>query len=256
MSVVSVNGDHMQNLERGVAKLDSADTPVEMYSLNCRGREIQYGFSPAESINAPILVVFHGQAYNAIPAKFKSPSWNVICPMDRFGYGGMGSWYLGEAGDFFWLDAIPELLQQIRRTAGTGRLYMWGSSMGGYAAILHGTLNSADSIYANIPQTVLLGSQYAKNGSAKYFEPIFGGSVDGCYNDLKNLIKTRNRTKYFLCFNQLEAGNYFAEQGLAFVGHLNGLRIKTYLEVRPLAKHGVNHTIAEALALFKKYSNV
>ncbi len=51
--------------------------------------------------------------------------------MDNYGYDGLGSWYLGEDEDFFWLDAMPEILSYVRERSGKSRLYMWGSSMGG-----------------------------------------------------------------------------------------------------------------------------
>ena len=231
------------------------DEVLPLDTLQCGERSIRFRFTPATAVNRPILLIFHGQAHNAAPARFRNESWNVVCPLDNFGYEGIGSWILGEQGDFFWLEAIPRILERVRRQAGTGRLFTWGSSMGGYAALLHGTLNQAGSIYANLPQTRLLGSQYARNGSSKYFEPMFGDSVNERYNDLRNLISMRSRTKYFMCFNQLEGSNYFLEQGLPFIEHLTKLRIKAYAEVRPLSAHGQNHSISDALALFARYKD-
>lgn len=127
--------------------------------------------------------------------------------------------------------------------------------MGGYGGLVHGKLNNASAVYANVPQTVLLGSTYSEQGSQIYFSPMFGAKIEQKFNDLKILYQTRSRTKIFLCFNQLEGGNYFAEQGLAFVTQLNKIRQKFYLEVRPLATHGKNHGVSEVIALFKKYSD-
>ena len=203
-------------------------------------RDIDFYFTPAESENKPILFVFHGHGYNKIPAAFKSPNFNVVCPIDNFGIDGLGSWYLGEKGDFFWFDAMREILKIVREKSGSGRLYMWGSSMGGYASILYGHLLGATAIYANVPQTVLLGSKYSENGMEKYFNGIFV-DADDLYNDLKKIIKSRTRCKYFLCFNQLEGSNYFEEQGLQFVSHLHKFKQPMYLEVRPQAVHGKNH---------------
>ncbi len=189
------------------------------------------------------------------PSQFKSANWNVVCPIDNFGYKGMGCWFLGELGDFFWLDAMKAIIDQVRAETGTGRLYFWGSSMGGYGGLLHGKLNHATAVYANVPQTVLLGSTYSERGSKIYFDPMFGDDVDPRFNDLKVLYQTRSRTKLFLCFNQLERGNYFEEQGLAFISQLNKVRHKFYLEVRPLEAHGKNHGVSETLALFKKFAD-
>lgn len=230
------------------------DLKKQKYYVEVGGRKIFYYVSKAEEIDRPILFILHGHGYAEKPAKFESKNWNVVCPMDPFGQDQFGSWYLGERGDFFWLEAMRKIISEIRNKVGKGRLYFWGSSMGGYGSILHGYLNNATAVYANIPQTVLLGSSYSEGGMKKYFEPIFSNG-ESEYNDLKKVIKTRNRTKLFLCFNQLENGNYFYEQGLSFVSHVHDFRQKIYLEVRPTASHGKNHSISEAIELFKKFND-
>jgi len=225
---------------------------TQKIEINSGNRVFTYHFTPAESENKPILFIFHGHGFNEKPSAFKSPNYNVVCPMDNFGQDGLGSWYLGEKGDLFWLDVMPEILKSVREKAGRGHLYMWGSSMGGYASVLYGHLLGATAIYANVPQTILLGSRYSDNGMVKYFTSIFS-CADSNHNDLKKVITKRTRCKYFLCFNQLEGSNYFEEQGLAFIVHLHSLLQPMYLEVRPQSSHGKNHSVSEAINLFKKY---
>ena len=216
------------------------------------GRSFVFYFTPAKEENKPILIIFHGHGYNQQPSAFKSQNWNVVCPIDNFGYDGLGSWYLGEKGDFFWLNVMPKILSVVRERAGKNRLYIWGSSMGGYASVLYGHLLGARAVYANVPQTKLLGSKYSDNGMHKFFYPIFGEEVSE-YNDLRRVLKKRTSCKYFLCFNQLEGSNYFSEQGLDFISHLHSLKQPMYIEVRPQSAHGKNHGVSEAIALFKKY---
>lgn len=233
---------------------DNLSDIENMYILETGRRTIKFRFTPAISENKPLLIILHGQGYALQPSKFISPNWNVLCPMDNFGYDSLGSWFLGENGDFFWIDIIKYLISWVKERMGHNRLYFWGSSMGGYGAIIHGRLNNARSIYANTPQTLLLGSRYSEYGSKKYFDAIFGeGKIYEDYNDLCSLIKTRSSTKYFLCFNQLEGSNYFTEQGLRFITHLQSLRNKMYIEVRPYEVHAKNHSISEAIELFKKF---
>jgi len=147
---------------------------------------------------------------------------------------------------------MQEIIKYVRDKVGKGNLYMWGSSMGGYASILYGYILGARSIYANIPQTFLLGSKYSENGMRRYFDYIFSDRINE-YNDLKKLIKSRTRCKYFLCYNQLEGSNYFEEQGLRFITHLHGLMQPMYVEIRPQSSHDKNHGVSEVLNLFKKY---
>lgn len=224
--------------------------------FNFGGREIRYFFSPAIQENRPIIIIMHGHGYASTPSRFVSPGWNVVCPMDGFGEQNFGSWYLGECSDMFWLGAMEEIINRVRARAGNGRLYFWGSSMGGYGAILHGYRNRATAVYANVPQTILLGSSYSKSGMKKYFEPIFGAvETDSPFNDLRLIFTSRSRTKIFMCFNQLERANYLSEQCFPFVQHLQQLRQKFYLEIRPLEGHGKNHGVSEAISLFQLYKD-
>lgn len=231
----------------------STDPVAQSLSVRVGTRDIPYFLRAADTPNRPILVILHGHGYASAPAQFRNPNWNVICPMDQFGVQSFGSWFLGEDGDFFWIEAMQRILADVRQQVGNGKLYFWGSSMGGYGALLHGYLNHATAVYANTPQTQLLGSTYAQAAMGKYFAPVFGDRNVPEYNDLKILFKSRSRTQYFLCFNQLEPANYFAEQGLPFITHLHSFKQKFYLEVRPLDKHGKNHRISETITLFKTY---
>lgn len=225
-------------------------------SLSIDGREIKYFLSPAKEENRPIMVILHGHGYAATPSRFASPSWNVVCPMDNFGEQNFGSWYLGEKGDMFWLEAMGNIIETVRAKVGSGRLFFWGSSMGGYGALMHGFRHKATAVYANVPQTVLLGSSYSNGGMKKYFEPIFGSlETTSPYNDLRTILTSRTRTKFFLCFNQLERANYLKEQCFPFIHHLQELRQKFYLEIRPLDGHGKNHGVSQAISLFNLYKD-
>nr|WP_067295800.1 alpha/beta hydrolase [Marinobacterium profundum] len=227
---------------------------TQRIEIEVSGRNFVFYFTPAQDKDKPILFIFHGHGYSSTPSGFKSPNWNVVCPMDNYGYEGLGSWYLGESGDLFWVDAMAEILRYVREYAGNGRLYMWGSSMGGYASILYGHLLGARAIYANVPQTLLLGSKYSCNGMFKFFSPIFNGNEQSEYNDLKKILILRTSCKYFLCFNQLEGSNYLSEQGLDFITHLHSFKQPMYVEIRPQSAHGKNHGVSEAISLFKKYN--
>lgn len=225
---------------------------MERFEVRVKGKVFPFYLSAAEEKNKPIIFIFHGHGYNKKPSAFKNPNWNVVCPIDKFGVDGLGSWFLGENGDFFWIEAISKILHVVRERVGKSRLYMWGSSMGGYASILYGYTLGARAVYANVPQTFLLGSKYSENGMKKYFAQIFG-SEESEYNDLKNVMNKRSSCKFFLCFNQFEGSDYFVEQGLSFISHLQSFKQPMYIEVRPQSAHGKNHGVSEVISLFKKY---
>ncbi|OOF49734.1 hypothetical protein BKK52_02645 [Rodentibacter trehalosifermentans] len=221
-------------------------------------RKITYYSTETNRPGRPILVIFHGAGFNKTPAKFKDKNLNVIALMDTFGLEGKGSWYLGEKGDLFWIDAIKDLLEILKEKYETDKVFFWGSSMGGYAAILHGYLNHVAAVYANVPQTKLLGSTYIQHGK------VDDVSMQDCieyaivnqnspYNDLSNIFNEKTDTLFFLTYNQLEGLNYFSEQGFPFLRKLHGIRQKFYLEVHPSSKHSIIYNISESLNLFKKY---
>lgn len=226
-------------------------------TLNIRGKEFTYYHFKAKVESAPILFIFHGASFNKNPAKFRDESINVVAVMDTYGDPEIGSWYLGENGNFFWCEAISELVSLLKKKCNTSIVYFWGSSMGGYAAILHGYLNNVTSVYANVPQTKLLGSTYINNNKQmkNCLEYVFGqeGSKSK-FNDLSLILDKANETVFVLTFNQLEGLNYFSEQGFPFLRKLHGIRQKMYLEVRPSRRHELVYNIADSLVLLEKYS--
>ena len=173
----------------------------------------------------------------------------MLCPVDDFGVKAAGSWYLGEQGDLFWLTAMPALIRSVH--AGDS-LYFSGSSMGGYGAILHGILNRARAVYANVPQTRLLGSAYSNTGMKKYFQPIFGISGTTVHNDLRNFLSEDVPTTFFISGQRHDfLGSYLLEQTLPFLEKMIAENISFQNEIRLGCGHGLTHTIAESVALMQ-----
>lgn len=222
-------------------------------SLRINGRNFSYIYRPGNP-KQPLLVVLHGHSKSPRPSKLKSESFNVLCPVDSFGLKGYGSWYLGENSDFFWLEAMPEIIKSVY--SGT-EVYFVGSSMGGYGAILHGIVNKATGIYANIPQTKLIGSTYAQQGMEPYFRYIFGDNPDAKFNDLKNLIDSHVSTYFDITALRWDKEQYLQQQILQFVDLLTSHAIDFSLEVFQGEGHGLTmplHIAAERLLVRTKQS--
>lgn len=176
------------------------------HELKIDNRIFKYYFTPALSPQKPCICILHGHGYATNQCHFKYPNWNVICPIDNFGYEQMGSWYLGEDNNFFWIDAMKSIIQEVYNQYDIGSLSFWGSSMGGYAALVHGYLFHAKCIYANIPQTYLLGSDYSNSGMEKYFRKIGDDLKE--FNDLKKLFKYKTKKSiFFVLINLNIQGN-------------------------------------------------
>lgn len=212
------------------------------------GRSISYSFTPAARDGMPLVVILHGHSKTPAASRYRHPDWNVLCPVDNFGFGGFGSWYLGEGGDYFWLEAMPALINHVH--AGQ-QIYFCGSSMGGYGAILHGSRLGARGVYANIAQTRLLGSTYSeKQGMRRFFAQIFGEDVDPPYNDLRSVLRDDLPTSFILSGLRWDKPGYIEEQTLPFLEALCGRGINFQSELRFGSGHGMTYTMAEAIELF------
>lgn len=143
---------------------------------------------------------------------------------------------------FFWLAAIPEL---IKKVFSGDEIYCCGSSMGGYAAILHGIRLNAAGVYANVAQTWLLGSYYSDSFMSKYFSPIFGENKNCIYNDLKNILNPDIATGCIIAGLRWDKRYYIEQQTLPFIQAMveHGLNFK--VDLRFGTGHQLTHSIPE-----------
>ncbi len=213
-------------------------------------RDISYTFEPAQKADAPLVVILHGHTRTPTASKFRHEDWNVLCPVDNFGYEGWGSWFLGEGGDLFWLEAMPEL---IRHVYSGDKYYFCGSSMGGYGSILHGCRMRARGVYANIPQTRLLGSTYSNSGMKKFFEPIFKCGDMSPYNDLRNVLEKHLPTSFILSGLRWDKPKYIEEQTFPFLAALCENEVNFRSEIHFGAGHKLTYTTVESLALLAQH---
>jgi hypothetical protein len=203
------------------------------------------------------LVVLHGHGANTVPSKFVSPDWNVIVPFDRYGYQGLGSWWLGEDGKFFVADLLQQVVEETRERFGGDRgLYFWGSSMGGYGAILQGLLMEADAVFAHIPQTRLRGTQYTERPTQRTFlDPVLGDSRHA-WIDLASLLaefEPRRAPLFFLSQNRFDYPKYLEQHCLHFVNACIRGGFNFHLEVQPKQGHKLYTNVARTVALFDRF---
>ena len=112
-------------------------------------RKLFYRFTPAALVSnfVPLIVILDEKATH-----FEHKMWNVLTPLDHFGYEDKASYWLGEKGDFFVKDLLQELIQKIAEEYECeDHIYLYGNSIGGYGAILHGILCRANAVYAHAP---------------------------------------------------------------------------------------------------------
>ena len=220
-------------------------------------QKINYKLNLSENpIGCPLLVVLHGHGSEA--TSFQYDGWNILAPYDNFAYNNKGSWWLGENGDFFVKDLLQQLIKNIaKQYQCQENIYFYGSSMGGYGAILHGILCEARAVYANVPQIQFGSSQYFKV-FYKNKEAIFGINNTSKEENLLNYLnKTDDFPMFFLCENMIEIKKhligYLGENTLRFASECYKNQIKLHLELLPYEGHMKNIGLKEVIKKFEKF---
>lgn len=252
------------------------------------GRKLYYDVrlalnNPQES---PILICFHGWGGNNGGLGSSSYDfWNLVKPLDRFGYRKNGSWWLGENGDFFVLPLIDKMLEDIREEFGlVGDLFTYGSSMGGFGALIHGLRLNVKAIAVNVPQVRLIGTHYLRRNEStkKMLESIFGTELSSfsyeevlqslakgkgenlelIYSDATLLLNRDNPEKkpvFFISQTRFDSPGenlYFKEHCLHLIHKLVDFGCNFELFVEPKAGHYIIRSAAQAIKLFEQYSEV
>lgn len=139
-----------------------------------------------------LLVSFSGFApkgskptYNYIRT-LRNCDVNKVYLLDDFGLNSSGSYYLGEDGDFFLLNMIPDLLSQIKELQGIKKMVFFGSSKGATSALLYGILMGVDQVILGSPQ-YYIGDYLSEN---QYHQQILRKITGSISEDSK---KTLNK---------------------------------------------------------------
>lgn len=145
-----------------------------LYIEGANKRKLYYRFTPAALISnfVPLIVILHDEAGTEAHHHFAYKMWNVLTPIDNFGYDNKGSCWLGEKGDFFVKDLLQELIRQIAEEYECDEhIYLYGSGAGGYGAILHGVLCKANAVYAHTPRIRLKEIDTKENDLSNFLNP-------------------------------------------------------------------------------------
>jgi pimeloyl-ACP methyl ester carboxylesterase len=265
--------------------LECANVSPRFDSIENDGKNLPYLFVPAlnRMETAPILLCFHGWTGNSLPSEedaavqYGDAHWNILVPVDRYGFNRQGSWWLGENGNFFLIKLIEEMLVTVRKEYNLeGDLFVYGSSMGGFGALVHGLINEAKGFVLNVPQVRLLDSTFGKN-KARFMDVVFGKdklsdnnvnklassefenfAKTGDATMLLNLIKSPDLPRFFLIQTRHDESDgddgisYVKEHALYLTEKLLERKLPFELHIVDEEGHSIIWTRRDALSLLDK----
>lgn len=155
-----------------------------------------------------------------------------------------GSYYLGANGDYWGLQAIPELIKMIMKKNKCKTLVTAGSSKGGTCALLYGAKLGAEYIIAGACQykigsyllnpyhlnslKSLIGSENASEEKIRFLDSL-------CYDSLKNNVN-KNKTKIYLHYSDNE--ETYEKHIKYLICDLEDMKYTVKCEVMNYEKHG------------------
>lgn len=115
-------------------------------------RKLYYRFTPAALLSnfIPLIVILDDKSEDE-PIHFEHKMWNVLTPIYDSG---------SQNGESYWLGGEKDLLQRLILEIAEAyecedHIYLYGSGISGYGAILHGILCKANAVYPHTPHIKL-----------------------------------------------------------------------------------------------------
>ncbi len=192
-----------------------------LYIEDDHKRKLFYRFTPAALVSnfVPLIVILDENTTH-----FEHKMWNVLTPLDHFGSENK--------------DLLQELIQKIAEEYECDdHIYLYGSGMGGYGAILHGILCGANAVYADAPRIRL---QQTSDSDTPTKE-----------NDLTHFL---NATDPFPVFYLCENKNVLEDETLYFADACKQHDIKVYLDFCPKSEDETQ-VIKEVLGFFERMAS-
>ena len=189
-----------------------------LYIEDAQNRKLYYRFTPAAVASnfIPLVIILEDEG-KADTSDFEYKMWNILRPLDSFGYENK--------------ELLQKLIKQIiEEYECEDHIYLYGSSAGGYGAILHGILCKANAVYAHTPTIRLLETNSPENDLTNFLNPTGSFPI------------------FYLCDNESNPEDdtaYFAD-----ACKKNG--IKVHLDFCPKSGEDEEHRIKEVLNFFER----
>ena len=228
-----------------------------LYIEDDNKRKLFYHFTPATiASNFVPLIVILDEEGRSQPTHFDYKMWNVLTPLDHFGYENKGSCWLGENGEFFVKDLLQKLIHKIAEEYECeDHIYLYGSSTGGYGAILHGMLCKANAVYAYAPRIRLQKTDNTDTKMKQFYNAIFAQTVSK-ENDLTHFLNSNASFPiFYLCNDGTDNENTLADETAYFVDACKKYDIKVHLDFCPNLENNEIEVLKEVLDFFERIAS-
>lgn len=207
------------------------------------GRKMRYAFFPALEQSKGLAVVFHGYlGFEIDHLRYGWKHFNLLLPLDNFGWNELGSWFWGEAGSGFVAHMTRELIAQVQAENNEQSWFAVGASMGGFAALFHGIIGEAQGIYVMTPILDLKRKirSYRERGLRTSYTEIADpadislAKVPDIYTAAK---EAKSLPPLFLTQNQYDRSNPFGSDTLPLLKIYDEKKAWLGLRVHPAIGH-------------------
>lgn len=211
--------------------------------LHTKGTRMHYALFPAISESRGLVVIFHGYlGLEIYPIRYGWKNFDLLLPLDNFGWKSLGGWFWGEKGSNHVEVATAELIQKVRSNLGAKRWFTIGASMGGFAALYHGIKYGADGIYVMTPIIDLkakIRDYRSRNIQTSYTELVAPGDekLEGVPDIYREAKQVETLPPLFLIQNQYDRSNPFGEDTLPLLQTYNEKKAWNGLRIQPAIGH-------------------
>lgn len=201
-------------------------------------RRLYYRFTPAAFISnfIPLIVILDDKNADD-PIHFEHKMWNVLTPLYHSDSQNRESNWIGEDKDL-----LQRLIQEIAEANECeDHIYLYGSGISGYDAILHGILCKANAVYAHTPHI-------------KLQMPDFG--LKSKENDLTHLLNSTDRFPiFYLGTDEAADTDQLEDETAYFIAACNKHHIKAELKVSSKAEEDETNVIKEVLSFLERVAS-
>ena len=214
-----------------------------LYIEDDNKRRLYYRFTPAALISnfIPLIVILDDKNTDH-PMHFEHKMWNVLTPLYHSESKNIDTYWLGEKEDFFVKDLLQKLIQQIAEEYECeDHIYLYGSNISGYGAILHGILCKANAVYAYEPHIRLQ-------------EPNI--TLKSKENDLTRFLNSTDRFPiFYLGTDEAVHTDQPEDETAYFMDACKKHHIKVHLKVSSISEGDETKKLTEVLDFFERVAS-